>query len=235
MPIWFPFKKPTRFYGSNHLSQIPPILCDGISCQNLGQGRRHIHPLGGPKGKATKTLTYHMPAEIVKIATGLIFPSQPTPPAKAGKKVRFSLPPHIFTDTHHPQASLPPSSTPQPPLRSAVKGARTCTPMSTSSTMVGPSVTEGQVVDPEIDPPFDSKWGFTREHPHKSRPTHKRRTSNEALSKRSKSTGNRRKGTLHHQEEGEKRQLESTNNGTRDPPNPSRCVFHRCGVDKKAS
>ena len=101
------FKKPTRFYGSNHLSQLPPILCDGITCPNLGKGRRHIHPLGGPKGKAAKTLTYHIPEEIVKIATGLIFPSQPKPPTKTNKKVRFTLTPHYSpTPTTHKHPRL---------------------------------------------------------------------------------------------------------------------------------
>ena len=127
-----------------------------MTCPNLGQGRRHLHPLGGPKGKATKTLTYYIPAEIVKIATGLIFPSQPKPPAKAGKKGTF----HTHSTNIHRHLPSPNNRvnkfSPQLSLRSAVMGAGTCTLTSTSSTVVEPSVTEGQVVDPEIDPPSSS-------------------------------------------------------------------------------
>ena len=103
-----PFKKPTRFYGSNHLSQLPPILCDGITCPNLGQGRRHIHPLGGPKGKATKTLTYHILEEIVKIASGLNFPSlnQNHQPKTGKKVVSHSLPTYSPKPTTHKNPRL---------------------------------------------------------------------------------------------------------------------------------
>ena len=104
-----PFKKPTRFYGSNHLSQLPPILCDGITCPNLGNGRRHLRPLGGPKGKATKTLTYYIPAEIVKIATGLIFPSQPKPPTKQQKRC-ISHSHHTYSPTPDPASVEGPSA-----------------------------------------------------------------------------------------------------------------------------
>ena len=32
------FKKPTRFFGSLHLSTLPARLCDGVNCRNLGVG-----------------------------------------------------------------------------------------------------------------------------------------------------------------------------------------------------
>ena len=63
-------RKLTRFFGSNHLTQLSPVLCDGVNCANLGVGRRHLRPLGG-HWAATKARIYPIPAPIVEIASGL--------------------------------------------------------------------------------------------------------------------------------------------------------------------
>jgi hypothetical protein len=90
------FQKPTRFYGSKHLSQIPPALCDE-NCPNLGLGRKHLRPLGGHQGAATKRLTYTIPLPVVEIACGFetfLGKVNAVKDATQGKKmVRFSMPP----------------------------------------------------------------------------------------------------------------------------------------------
>ncbi|EPS62093.1 hypothetical protein M569_12700, partial [Genlisea aurea] len=103
------FKKPTRFYGSAHLAELPSFLCDGKSCPNLGEGRKHSRPLGGHFGAATKALTYPIPSAIITGACGLGAPHRkvwfqaggaPAQGAVCGvgggvgpnKKVRFTLP-----------------------------------------------------------------------------------------------------------------------------------------------
>ena len=104
---WGGFKKPTRFFGSNHLYKLSPVLCDGVNCENLGEGRRHIRPLGGHGGSATKALTYPIPEPIVELASGLRFQEGCVRGVGRGdKRVRFSLPPTI-----HPTA--PPLETPK--------------------------------------------------------------------------------------------------------------------------
>jgi hypothetical protein len=78
------FKKPTRFFGSDHLRALPPILCDGVSCQNLGGGKKHLKALGGNTGAARRTLTYPIPWRVVECASGLLSSSL------LGRRVRFA-------------------------------------------------------------------------------------------------------------------------------------------------
>ena len=86
------FKKPTRIFGSPQIGLIPSKLCDGVHCQNLGEGKRHLRPLGGHFGNASKKLTYPIPQQVVLEASGLVVPQ-----GEGGqvdqKRVRFLLPP----------------------------------------------------------------------------------------------------------------------------------------------
>ena len=84
------FKKPTRFFGSLHLSKLPARLCDGLNCRNLGVGRKHLRPLGVHWGAATKKLTYPIPQPVVEIASGFVSGQGKIQALK--KRVTFQLP-----------------------------------------------------------------------------------------------------------------------------------------------
>ena len=87
------FKKPTKFFGSPHLEKLQPRLCDGVTCPNLGVGKKHLRPLGGPSGGAQRKLTYPIPPQVVELACGLSKPER-----KFGKRVSFLLPPSSPSD-----------------------------------------------------------------------------------------------------------------------------------------
>ena len=88
------FKKPTKFFGSAHLGNLVPKLCDGVSCPNLGEGRRHLRPLCGHWGGAQKKLTYPIPQRVVELACGLQPRSRGRTDNKRKKKVTFQEPSH---------------------------------------------------------------------------------------------------------------------------------------------
>jgi hypothetical protein len=87
------FKKPTRIFGSPELNDTPPRVCDGTNCRNLGEGRRHLRPLGGHFGNASKKLTYPIPPEVVKVASGLANNTRIVGTVGGGKRVRIKLTP----------------------------------------------------------------------------------------------------------------------------------------------
>ena len=73
------YQKPTRFFGSKHLSDLQSILCDGHKCPSLEapeggatkKRRRHRKALGGNQGCAKKEVTYYIPPSLVEYVTGL--------------------------------------------------------------------------------------------------------------------------------------------------------------------
>ena len=44
------YQKPTRFFGSKHLLELPPVLCDGVTCTGLVDSRPGDPPIGGHIG-----------------------------------------------------------------------------------------------------------------------------------------------------------------------------------------
>ena len=72
------YQKPTRFFGSEHLGNLAPVLCDGKTCPGLvpfnpERPREHHHRnrMGGNRGSAKKEVAYHIPAALVEYVTGL--------------------------------------------------------------------------------------------------------------------------------------------------------------------
>ena len=73
------YQKPTRFFGSQHLAALKPVLCDRKTCPGLvppeegkpGKQRGHRKRLGGNRGCAKKETTYYIPPELVEYVSGL--------------------------------------------------------------------------------------------------------------------------------------------------------------------
>jgi hypothetical protein len=60
------FQKPTRIYGGSRIKDLRSVICNRKTCSNILEGRKHKRPLGGPRGNASKKLTYPMPELLVK-------------------------------------------------------------------------------------------------------------------------------------------------------------------------
>jgi len=105
-------RKPTRFYGSAHLTKLQPTLCDGETCPNLAVGRRHKHPLGGHwgSGGASKKRTYPIPEGVVLMASGLNQekPTSKVSSEKALRRVRFAADTPKGTSDFEQEAEIPP-------------------------------------------------------------------------------------------------------------------------------
>ena len=74
------YQKPTRFFGSAHLAELSPVLCDGKTCKSLstappGVGkhgqRPHLRPMGGNRGYVRKEQAYHIPGRLIEYVSGL--------------------------------------------------------------------------------------------------------------------------------------------------------------------
>ena len=73
------YQKPTRFFGSSHLAELAPVLCDFKTCLGLvfpekGSSRampHHRNRMGGNGGSAKKEVAYHIPSAMVEYVTGL--------------------------------------------------------------------------------------------------------------------------------------------------------------------
>ncbi len=100
------FMKPTRFWGSAHVRELAPVLCNPETCPNIVQGKRHWRPLNGPIGGSKKALTYPIPEGVVEYVSGLcpleevrlqqvgVANLAETPPGDLGvrsKRVRFQI------------------------------------------------------------------------------------------------------------------------------------------------
>ena len=80
------YQKPTRFFGSDHLRSLRPVLCDGRTCTSLEapgtdatkRHLRHRNRLGGNQGSAKKEVTYYIPPELVEYVSGFQVPSPGT-------------------------------------------------------------------------------------------------------------------------------------------------------------
>ena len=77
------YQKPTRFFGSEHLKALDPVLCDRRTCASLVEDldgkqrvRRHKNRQGGHHGYVHKKLAYRLPPALVEYVTGLV-PKQP--------------------------------------------------------------------------------------------------------------------------------------------------------------
>lgn len=87
------FNLPEFLAGKDCKTYPPPQLCDRVSCKNLVEGKRHLQPLGGHFGNASKKLTYPIPHEVVKVASGLLEEPWRIDAAEGGKMVRIKLTP----------------------------------------------------------------------------------------------------------------------------------------------
>ena len=74
----FGYQKPTRFFGSDHLRSLKPVLCDQRTCRSLvedpdgGEGKRkHKNRQGGENGFVKRKLAYRIPPTMVEYVTGL--------------------------------------------------------------------------------------------------------------------------------------------------------------------
>ena len=72
------YQKPTRFFGSEHLRLLEPVLCDQRTCSSLvddpenpRRRRRHKNRLGGNNGYVQKELAYRLPPSLVEYVSGL--------------------------------------------------------------------------------------------------------------------------------------------------------------------
>ena len=73
------FQKPTRFFGSGHVGELSPRICDFKTCEGLepvppGSTQRvphHRNRLGGNRGRAKKEMCYRIPAAVVEYVSGL--------------------------------------------------------------------------------------------------------------------------------------------------------------------
>ena len=73
------YQKPTRFFGSPHLGELAPVLCDGQTCQGVVEGdplnpkkrRRHKEGLGGNVGWVRKEVAYHIPEKLIMYVAGI--------------------------------------------------------------------------------------------------------------------------------------------------------------------
>jgi hypothetical protein len=73
------YQKPTRFYGSEHLADLKPMLCDRKNCPGLmrdkytrpGALRAHRWHKGGTTGHVDKEVAYHIPQGVIEYVTGL--------------------------------------------------------------------------------------------------------------------------------------------------------------------
>ena len=80
------YKKPTRFWGSEHIRLLTSCLCDGKTCPNLKEdGKGHFERLGGNNMKATKEDKYRIPATLIEYVSGL---TQEEPVARGGEHPR---------------------------------------------------------------------------------------------------------------------------------------------------
>ena len=79
------YQKPTRFYGSAHITKLAAVLCDGQTCPSLdyrqpvcpGKRRRHVHRKGGSTGHVITEEACYIPENVIEYVTGLAPP--PTP------------------------------------------------------------------------------------------------------------------------------------------------------------
>ena len=99
-----------EFLAGKDCKTYPPQLCDRVSCKNLVEGKRHLQPLGGHFGNASKKLTYPIPHEVVKVASGLLEEPWRIDAAEGGKMVRIKLTPEYPA----PCAPMPAAQVPVP-------------------------------------------------------------------------------------------------------------------------
>ena len=137
------YKKPTRFWGSDHLKNITPKTCDGKTCPNLERdpnnrvvGKKHRNPLGGPKLNTTK-YKYRIPPSLVEEISGLpCIPRHTTPtsaPTNSWKRPNTlnasTGPPERNTgkgtkgDEKTPQGIVSPTPISEPPQDQLGKGS----------------------------------------------------------------------------------------------------------------
>ena len=72
------YQKPTRFFGSRHLSRLPAVLCDRVTCTSLvglapgeePRARAHRKPMGGPSRGVLREQAYHIPPAVVEYVAG---------------------------------------------------------------------------------------------------------------------------------------------------------------------
>jgi hypothetical protein len=75
------YRKPTRFFGSNHLTELSHVRCDQRTCKGLVEDpenptryRCHKNRLGGHNGFVKKDLAYRLPPLLVEYVSGLSRP-----------------------------------------------------------------------------------------------------------------------------------------------------------------
>ena len=76
------YQKPTRFFGSAHLLDLSPKLCNRDSCLSLRgvppevgkHNIRHLGRMGGNGGRVRKEQAYHIPETLIWYASGLLDP-----------------------------------------------------------------------------------------------------------------------------------------------------------------
>jgi len=77
------YQKPTRFFGSDHLRLLEPVLCDQRTCPSLVEDpdglcrlRKHRNSQGGNAGYVHKFRAYRLPPKLVEYVTGLSGPPE---------------------------------------------------------------------------------------------------------------------------------------------------------------
>ena len=73
------FRKPTRFFGSDHLGRLPSVVCDQKTCTSLvpkeegatSDIRPHLWAMGGKKRGVRREIAYHIPEGVVEYVAGL--------------------------------------------------------------------------------------------------------------------------------------------------------------------
>jgi len=114
-PDWG-YQKPTRFWGSNDIASLPPVLCNPETCLNMVHDGirlpKHVERLGENNMKFSSRAKGRIPARAIEyLVQGMAYRlerEQPVSPAKAIVQDRFLHPPDYYRInqvTHHNKSS----------------------------------------------------------------------------------------------------------------------------------